>query len=244
MAMKMVFSILLCLATNILVGQDTIFLDQHRMKIFDIALAEYYQVTEDDVKGENTRLVRLYDRSGQIRMEKNMKKSFPDKKRLAKPSVPETIDIEKMNDKDFFVLDGEVFTWWENGQLRRHDIFEQHDFIEGKCWDEQGKEKEHYPYLTQPSFLGGMEKRMDFLVNNLRYPGRARNRGITGTVFVNFIVERDGSISEARVISNSHRLLNVEALRVVESMPDWEPGFEDGFPVRVAFTLPLRFLLN
>jgi len=63
-------------------------------------------------------------------------------------------------------------------------------------------------------------------------------------VFVNFIVERDGSISGARVFSNSHRLLNKEALRVVESMPDWELGFEDDFPIRVTFNLPIRFLLN
>ena len=242
--MKKTIAFLLCLPALYVFAQDTIYLDQNRVRIEDASLAQYYQVTEDNVKGENTRVVRIYDMAGKIRLKKNMKKPDLDKKRGEKPLIPETIYNERMYDRDLFVLDGEVFTWWENGQLRRHDIFEQHEFNTGQCWDEQGNETEHYPFLTQPSFQGGMEKLMEFLNSNLRYPPRARSRSITGTVFVNFIVERDGSVSGAKVISNSHRLLNKEALRVVESMPEWEPGFEDDFPIRVSFNLPLRFLLN
>jgi protein TonB len=242
--MKIYLGFLLCMLAAFLFAQDTTYLDQNRVRIEDAALAHYYQVTENNVKGENTRLVRIYDMSGQIRLKKNMKKPGPDKKTEKRPLVRETINYEKMYDRDLFVLDGEVFTWWKNGQLRRHDIFEQYELIEGQCWDEQGNETEHYPFLIQPSFPGGIDKLMAFLNRNLRYPPRARSRSITGTVFVNFIVERDGSISEARVVSNTHRLLNNEALRVVESMPDWEPGFEDDFPIRVSFNLPIRFLLN
>lgn len=242
--MKIYLGFLLCLLATFLFAQDTIYFDKNRVRIEDAGMAAYYQVTEDNVNGENSRVVRLFDMSGQIRLEKNMRKSHPATKRQGKPPVPETNDTQKMPNEGIFVLDGEVFTWWENGQLRRHDIFEKHEFVEGTCWDEQGDETEHYPFLTQPSFPGGMEKLMEFLSSHLRYPARARSRGITGTVFVNFIVERDGSISGARVFSNTHRLLNGEALRVVESMPVWEPGFEDDFPIRVSFNLPLRFLLN
>jgi len=242
--MKIYLGFLLCLPALYVFAQDTIYLDKNRVRVENAAMATYYQVTEDNVKGENTRVVRIYDVSGQIRLKKNMKKSHPARKSPGKPSVPETTDTQQNQNEGFFVLDGEIFTWWENGQLRRHDIFEQHEFIEGQCWDEHGNETDHYPFLTQPSFPGGMEKLMEFLNSNLRYPPRARSRSITGIVFVNFIVERDGSISGARVISNSHRLLNREALRVVESMPDWESGFEDDFPIRVSFNLPLRFLLN
>ena len=96
----------------------------------------------------------------------------------------------------------------------------------------------------QPSFPGGEEARLRFLRDNLRYPQIAREAGIQGTVFVTFVVERDGSVTDVRVIRGIGGGCDEEALRVVRAMPRWEPGRQRGQPVRVQFNMPIRFMLN
>lgn len=95
-----------------------------------------------------------------------------------------------------------------------------------------------------PMFRGGDAALMTFLDENIRYPSECMLKGIEGRVVVTFIVERDGTITNAKVIKSVHPLLDKEALRVVESMPKWFPGKENGISRRVGFTLPVRFRLN
>jgi periplasmic protein TonB len=96
----------------------------------------------------------------------------------------------------------------------------------------------------QPSFPGGEEARIRYLQENLRYPQMAREAGIQGTVFVTFVVERDGSVTDVRVIRGIGGGCDEEAVRVVRNMPRWEPGRQRGQPVRVQFNMPIRFVLN
>ncbi len=96
----------------------------------------------------------------------------------------------------------------------------------------------------QPGFPGGEEARIRFLQENLRYPQMAREAGIQGTVFVTFVVERDGSVTDVRVLRGIGGGCDEEAVRVVRNMPRWEPGRQRGQPVRVQFNMPIRFVLN
>lgn len=96
----------------------------------------------------------------------------------------------------------------------------------------------------QPSFPGGEEARIRYLQENLRYPQMAREAGIQGTVFVTFVVERDGSVTDVRVIRGIGGGCDEEAVRVVRNMPRWQPGRQRGQPVRVQFNMPIRFVLN
>ncbi|MFN3554821.1 MAG: energy transducer TonB [Bacteroidales bacterium] len=96
----------------------------------------------------------------------------------------------------------------------------------------------------QPSFPGGDAALMQFLSSNLRYPTMAREAGIQGIVFVTFVVERDGSITDVRILRGVGGGLDEEAVRVVRSMPRWTPGRQRGQAVRVQFNLPIRFVLN
>ncbi len=96
----------------------------------------------------------------------------------------------------------------------------------------------------QPEFPGGEEARQRFLEENLRYPTMAREAGIQGTVFVTFVVETDGSVTDVRVLRGIGGGCDQEAIRVVEMMPRWEPGRQRGQPVRVQFNMPIRFRLN
>lgn len=96
----------------------------------------------------------------------------------------------------------------------------------------------------QPEFQGGYEAMMNFLKKNIRYPASARRMGVDGTVYVSFVVSKDGSISEVKVIRGLSADLDKEAVRVVSMMPPWRPGKQNGKPVFVRFVLPIKFKLN
>ena len=95
-----------------------------------------------------------------------------------------------------------------------------------------------------PVFPSGMEGLMAFLRDNVRYPDLAHKQGVQGRVIVQFVVNSDGSISDAKVIKSVHEYLDKEALRVVNAMPYWKPGVKEGKKVRVQFTLPIIFRLQ
>ena len=90
-------------------------------------------------------------------------------------------------------------------------------------------------------FPGGNDALQEFIVNNLVYPQEAQEKRIEGRVVVQFVVERDGSISSIVVVRGVHPLLAAEAVRVIELMPKWIPGETRGNIVRVRFTLPVYF---
>lgn len=95
-----------------------------------------------------------------------------------------------------------------------------------------------------PQFPDGMDAMVTFLTQNLEYPESAKKEGKEGKVFVQFVVEKDGSISNAEVIKGFDEECNAEALRVVEAMPKWNPGTMEGKTVRTKMTLPIAFALG
>lgn len=95
-----------------------------------------------------------------------------------------------------------------------------------------------------PEYPGGKEAMYKFIVNNIKYPEEARKNGIQGTVYVNFIVEKNGKLSNIRALKGVNEELDKEALRVVSEMPKWKPGLEKGNPVRVVFNLPISYKLD
>lgn len=96
----------------------------------------------------------------------------------------------------------------------------------------------------QPEFPGGQAAMMKFLSDNIRYPVIAQENGIQGRVICNFVVERDGSITDVQVVRGQDPSLDREAIRVIQQMPRWKPGKQRGSPVRVRFTLPVVFRLQ
>lgn len=93
------------------------------------------------------------------------------------------------------------------------------------------------------SFPGGPASMNQWLSQNIRYPAAAQKNNIHGRVTVTFIVEKDGSISNIEVVRSVDPSLDKEATRVVKAMPKWNPGKQDGKPVRSKFTLPVNFKL-
>jgi TonB family protein len=95
-----------------------------------------------------------------------------------------------------------------------------------------------------PQFRGGNEKLKEYLSTNLRYPEECKQQKIQGRVIVTFVVERDGLITDVKVVRSIHPLLDKEAIRVTRSMPKWLPGKQMGTAVRVKYTLPVTFKLQ
>ncbi len=96
-----------------------------------------------------------------------------------------------------------------------------------------------------PDFKGGGQDRFrQYISENLRYPQAAANNGIHGRVFVQFVVQADGTVADARIVRGVDPLLDREALRVVMESPGWDPGRQRGQPVAVAFTFPINFVLQ
>ncbi len=95
-----------------------------------------------------------------------------------------------------------------------------------------------------PVYPGGEQELFKFLGQNIKYPAMARDAGISGRVFVTFVVEKDGSITGVRILRGIGGGCDEEAVRVVSMMPDWTPGVQKGKPVRVQFNLPIFFNLR
>lgn len=96
----------------------------------------------------------------------------------------------------------------------------------------------------KPTFPGGDSEMYKWLGNNIVYPPAASEEGVSGKVTVQFVVEKDGSITNVKVVRGKHPALDQEAVRVVKKMPKWVPGRNNGAPVRVIYMLPVTFKLQ
>jgi len=95
-----------------------------------------------------------------------------------------------------------------------------------------------------PDFPGGDDARMKFLMKNLKYPKDARENNIEGVVYIEFVVEKDGSLTNIKVKRGIGGGCDEESIRVVKLMPNWKPGKQRGEYVRTQFILPFKFILN
>lgn len=118
------------------------------------------------------------------------------------------------------------------------------EYIPEEEEEEIGEEEIFQVVENQPEFPGGMSELYVFLRENVKYPPIAKESGIQGRVFVNFVVEKNGSISNVKVLRGIGGGCDEEAIRVVNSMPKWNPGKQRGKPVRVSFNLPIKFTLQ
>lgn len=97
---------------------------------------------------------------------------------------------------------------------------------------------------TMPYFPGGRELLLKYLAANIKYPASAVKGKKEGRVIVTFIVQKDGSITHAKIAKSINPELDAEALRVVKGMPKWTPGTQNGKPVNVKYTVPVKFSLQ
>lgn len=156
------------------------------------------------------------------------------------PEVPEVTTLINVVDdeqkiENEFVVNAEVTEETKNVEIVQVKV-------------EQEEEVAEEPIFTvvesEPEFPGGMEALYKYLGQNIKYPQLARENGITGKVYVTFVVEKDGSIANPRILRDIGGGCGAEAIRVVKAMPKWSPGKQRGKAVRVQFNLPVNFNLK
>lgn len=163
---------------------------------------------------------------------------------LPPPPPPETPEVTT----EFEVVEDDAELTNELGPVNAEvDESTQNIEITPVVVEEEEEEEEAQIFTVvekDPEFPGGMDALYKYLAQNIKYPTIARENGITGRVYVTFVVERDGSIANPRVLRDIGGGCGAEAIRVVKSMPKWTPGKQSGKAVRVQFNLPVNFNLQ
>lgn len=118
-------------------------------------------------------------------------------------------------------------------------------YVPQEIEEEEPEEQTIFEVVEEaPEFPGGMTALMQFLSKNIKYPTIAQENGVQGRVICQFVVNRDGTIVDVKVIRGVDAYLDKEAVRVIQSMPKWKPGKQRGKAVRVRYTLPVMFRLQ
>ncbi len=132
-----------------------------------------------------------------------------------------------------------------NAEVDQDEVLEEYEFTPPEIEEEEIVEAEIFKVVEEmPEFPGGSAKLMEYIQKNIKYPMMARESDIQGRVFVSFVVEPDGSISNVGVIRGIGGGCDEEAVRVVNSMPKWKPGKQRGSAVRCSYTVPIIFKLQ
>lgn len=154
---------------------------------------------------------------------------------VAQPKVSDFLNIADSNDD----LDDELEI--DDVEADQDDVVEVQDIAEE---EEEAEEQIYVKVQKMPSFPGGEKAMYRYLSKNIKYPIIAAENGISGRVFIGFVIEKDGSISKVKVLRPVDPYLDKEAVRVVKAMPKWTPGVQMNKPVRVKFTVPVSFRLK
>ncbi|MCR5646501.1 MAG: energy transducer TonB [Bacteroidales bacterium] len=157
---------------------------------------------------------------------------------------PQPVEVPKQTTQIQVVEDDvEVDDVEINAEVDQNEIIEE--YVAPEVEEEEIVEAEIFTVVEEmPEFPGGMAKLAEYLGKNIKYPQLARESGIQGRVFINFVVENDGSVTNVKVMRSLGGGCDEEAIRVVKSMPKWKPGKQRGKPVRVSYNLPVNFKLQ
>ena len=157
---------------------------------------------------------------------------------------PQPVEVPKQTTQLEIVQDDvEVEDIEINAEVDQTEVIEEYVPVEVE--EEEVVEQEIFQIVEEmPAYPGGDQKLMEFIAKGIKYPQIARETGIQGRVFVGFVVEPDGSVSNVKLLRGIGGGCDEEAMRVVKSMPKWKPGKQRGKAVRVSYMLPVNFKLQ
>jgi len=155
-------------------------------------------------------------------------------------------------------INGTFISYYSNGNPLRKDQYKQGTITDQKCYTNDGRDTLWFPYMIAPLFPGCKEKTkeldqqkscaetkmLQFVYQNIKYPPKARKYGAEGTVVINFLVGKDGSISDIAVLKSVSGDIDEECLRIVKMFPKFIPAKVDGKNNEVPFNLPIKFRLH
>lgn len=214
----------------------------------DIAVVDYYQngkirmtgTYDIDSPKNKQGYFKYFDEDGFIDAEGNYLNNKADglhKNYKAKGTL--WLEEEMINGKH----NGVLKTYFLSGAIKRIEHYNNGEFIDGKCFATTGMDTTFYPYEEMPEFIGGEAALYKFLVRNVKYPKAARKAHVEGKVYVRFVVDSDGRVTDLKIKNQGNKYLDEEAMRVVGSLPKWKPGKIEGVKIQVHFSIPIKFVL-
>ena len=158
------------------------------------------------------------------------------------PKIPVLSDVIDIVDDDIVVKD-DLFIDLEDNANLGVDIIDYVAQVE-----EEVVEEEAIPFAlveTKPMFQGGDANNFSrWVATHLQYPEIAKENGLSGKVFVQFVINQKGEVQDVKIARGVDPALDKEAIRVVQGLPKWKPGSQRGKPVKVSYTVPINFQLN
>jgi len=152
--------------------------------------------------------------------------------------VPQQTTQLEIVDDDVETQDIEI-----NAEVEQNEVIEEYVPVEVE--EEEVVEQEIFQIVEEmPSFPGGEGELLKYVATHIKYPQIARETGIQGRVFVGFVVEPDGSVSNVKILRGIGGGCDEEAVRVIKSLPKWKPGKQRGKAVRVSYQIPVLFKLQ
>ncbi len=156
------------------------------------------------------------------------------------PPPPKVVEVLTIVDDDTEINDELEI---EDSEADEHTVVDVAPVIKQEK-EEEEEAQVFFIVEEMPEFPGGELALRKFIATSIKYPVIAQENGIQGKVYVNFVVDKDGSITNAKVARGVDPSLDKEALRVVNSLPKWKPGKQRGKAVKVSYTVPINFVLQ
>lgn len=189
-------------------------------------------------KSYDKKVVQVFERQV-ANVEEEIVINTEQKVEVAAPPPPATTTIINIVDDDV-AIDDEIVI-----DAEATATSEVQEYVPVKHVEEEIVEAEIFQIVeSMPDFPGGDEARLTYLRDNIKYPQIARESNISGTVHVTFVVEKDGRVTDIRILRGIGGGCDEEAMRVIKAMPRWKPGKQRGKPVRVQFNMPIKFTLQ
>ncbi len=239
--------LLFCLLPFISFAQQKVYYNKLYQVVDSTQAFEYYETVERQANG--TTILKQYAPSDsliyqgafsrfQVKDQPNIKEGAH-KYYLRNGGALHYVDNYQNNK-----LHGERKTYYEGAILKRIEVYDQGEFVRGECYNEDGSSRTFTLFEIKPSFPGGEQALFRYLSEYVQYPNLAKENGIQGQVILTFVVNRDGSVSDVNLVKDIGGGCGEEAIRLIKAMPNWTPGYFDDKPVKVRYTLPIKFKLE
>ncbi|MFW5773110.1 MAG: energy transducer TonB [Tangfeifania sp.] len=157
------------------------------------------------------------------------------------PPPPKVVEVLNIVDDDVEIEDELEI---DDTEADEETMIDVDPVIQAEEEEEEEESKVFFIVEDMPEFPGGDAALRQYIANAIDYPVIAQENGIQGKVYVTFVVNTDGSVTDARIARGVDPSLDKEALRVVNTLPKWKPGEQRGEPVRVSYTVPINFVLQ
>lgn len=189
---------------------------------------------DKEVKQVSTRTVKEEMQEELMQTQEKVEPPPPPEQPEVTPTDLKVVENDAVIENEATVFDADAKNA-ENVEVQHVEVTEEAEEEEETVW---------VAVEEDPEFPGGLDALSQYLADNIQYPALARENGITGKVFVTFVVEKDGRVGQIKILRDIGGGCGAEAVRVVKAMPKWKPGKQSGKPVRTQFNLPVSFNLR